>query len=488
METMKKILGVLIIGLGLYGCASNPKLSQEQIHKQYPAIAQLEQAVQTAHSKDLNLLAPRGFANADQKMSDAYSAAKKGQSAAAEKYANQGLESIDQAYRSAANSADILNEVLEVRARALLAGAHDLYPKDLTDLDKDLGATAEMIEKGEVEEAKQTRPELRKHYADLELKALKKGTVQKARDAIAHARSTGANKLAPRTYQSAQESLAAAISILEADRTARDRAEAAAQLAMIQAERSENVSEIVRDFKRRDFEPEDIVLWYQDQLSKVATPLDKPMNFNEPNKKTVGDLQDYIASLMKDRQRLAETDTALAETKTKLVEMQKQHEQEMASLKQEFAGEKTVLTQAQREREARFKKIQNMFNNEEATVYRQGDNVLISVHGFKFPPGSSEIQPQNFGIMNKIVQGINAFKAAKVLVEGHTDATGSDQVNLTLSEQRAQNVARFLTDVGHIPADRVVSEGYGSERPVATNATPEGRAENRRIEVLIVNE
>ena len=90
--------------------------------------------------------------------------------------------------------------------------------------------------------------------------------------------------------------------------------------------------------------------------------------------------------------------------------------------------------------------------------------------------------------MNKIVQGINTFRAAKIEVGGHTDSTGSNEINLGLSEQRAKSVAQFLTDVGHIPADKIVAEGFGAERPVATNATPEGRAENRRIEVVIVNE
>ena len=95
MNIMNKFIGALIIGLGLYGCATTPETSREQILKQYPDIAQLEQAVQTAHGKDLDLLAPRGFAGADQKLSDAYSAAKKGQTTEAEKYAKQGLGNID---------------------------------------------------------------------------------------------------------------------------------------------------------------------------------------------------------------------------------------------------------------------------------------------------------------------------------------------------------------------------------------------------------
>jgi len=488
MNVMKKCIGVLILGLGLYGCASTPELSQKQIQQKYPAIAQLEQAVTTAQRSGVDMMAPKGYAGAERELSDAYSSANKGQAAAAERYAKQGLDSIQQATRDAVNSAELLSEVLDARAKALKAGARDLYPDELGDLEKDLTKTSALIEKGKVEDAKEIRPELRQSYAKLELKSVKEGTVQRAKAAIARAQDNDANKLAPKTFKKAQESIAAAITILEADRTARDRAEAAAQQALIEAERSENIAEMVRDFDRRDSSPEDVVLWYQDQLNELSIPLNKQLNFNEANKKTVSGLQQDIAALMVDRQHLAEANAKLEKANANIAQLQQQHQQELAQLKKEFMGEKTELTQAQKEREERFRRLQQMFSKDEATVYRQGDNVLISVRGFKFPPGSSEIQPQNFGLMNKIVQGIDAFNNAMVKISGHTDATGSDQVNLSLSEQRAQNVARFLTDVGHIPASKITAEGFGSEQPVASNATPEGRAENRRIDVLIINE
>jgi len=487
MNIMNKYIGVLILGFLLYGCASSPQLSQEQIQQQYSAIAQLEQAVKTAQLNNVNVLAPQGYASAERRLSDAYAAAKKGQTEAADKYAKQGLDSIQQATRDAGNSTDLLSEVLGARDKALKAGARELYPQELAVLERKLSKTAGLVEKGDVEDAKQIRPELRQSYAKLELNSIKEGTVQRAKAAISRARDNDADKLAPKTFKSAQESLAAAISVLEADRTARGRAEVAAKQALIDAERSENIAELVRDFDRRDSTPEDVVLWYQAQLSDLATPLNKPLSFNEPNKKTVGGLQQDIAGLMVDRQRLAEADTMLEKANANIAQLQQKHQQEVAQLKKEFVGEKTNLSQAQQAREEQFNRLQQMFTKDEATVYRQGDNVLISVRGFKFPSGSSEIQPQNFGIMNKIVQGIATFKAAMVKVEGHTDATGSNEINKSLSEQRAENVARFLSDVGHIPPDRITAEGYGAQQPVASNATPEGRAENRRIDVLIIN-
>lgn len=499
MKAVNKLFATAAFAALLSACATTTQLTQQQIQQQYPPITQLEQAVQSAQVNNVNVLAPQGYKNAERQLADAYNAAQKGQTAAANNAAKKGLDAIEQARRDAGGSADILSEVMDARAKAMKAGAQTLYPKDLGELEDDLRKTANLVEKGDLEKAKQLRPELRQAYADLELKAVKEGTAQRAKAAIARAKDNDANKLAPKTFKSAQESLAASISILEADRTARDRAEAAAQQAVIDAERSETISEMVRDFERRDSTPEDIVLWHQDELSKLAAPLNKTLMFNEPNKQTVAGLQQDITALVEDRQRLAAASGTLMSADATITQLKAQHaqeisqlkqqqEQQIAQLKREFAGEKTELTQAQKEREERFKRIQQMFSKDEATVYRQGDNVLISVQGFKFPPGSSEIQPQNFGIMNKIVQGIDAFKAARVQVAGHTDATGSNEINMSLSEQRAQNVARFLTDVGHIPAEKIVAEGYGSQKPVATNATPEGRAENRRIEVLIVNE
>ena len=74
------------------------------------------------------------------------------------------------------------------------------------------------------------------------------------------------------------------------------------------------------------------------------------------------------------------------------------------------------------------------------------------------------------------------------MVSGHTDNLGSEELNMTLSQARAQTVANFITQVGLIPKDRVNSSGFGKNKPVASNETVEGRAENRRVEILIIND
>ena len=121
-------------------------------------------------------------------------------------------------------------------------------------------------------------------------------------------------------------------------------------------------------------------------------------------------------------------------------------------------------------------------------MYRQRQNVLISAHGFYFPPGQSEIQTDNFPLMNKIIRAIDIFPNAKVEVTGHTDSTGAEKINQTLSQARAEKVGKFLSDVGGIATKRITARGYGESRPVASNETREGRAENRRVEIRIINE
>ncbi len=128
-----------------------------------------------------------------------------------------------------------------------------------------------------------------------------------------------------------------------------------------------------------------------------------------------------------------------------------------------------------------------MFNDNEAYVYRQGNNVLLETHAFNFQVGNSEISSENYGLLEKIMDAIKVFDNPEVVIMGHTDSTGGDAINQQLSVKRAQTVTDFLKKVGKFASNRISTRGYGESRPVASNETREGRERNRRIEVLIVN-
>ena len=93
------------------------------------------------------------------------------------------------------------------------------------------------------------------------------------------------------------------------------------------------------------------------------------------------------------------------------------------------------------------------------------------------------IKPESYGILNKVVKVLEMYPEIKIEVQGHTDSKGNDFYNYCLSQARAKSVMNYLIAHG-IPAYRLSSVGYGESCAVDTNATPDGRANNRRVEFI----
>ncbi|MFC4220761.1 OmpA family protein [Flagellimonas marina] len=102
-----------------------------------------------------------------------------------------------------------------------------------------------------------------------------------------------------------------------------------------------------------------------------------------------------------------------------------------------------------------------------------------------FDTGKSSIKAESTSVMVDIIQILNEYPNAKFTVEGHTDSVGSESLNQKLSEERANSVRNFLVDKG-IAADRLTAIGYGEAKPIATNNTRAGRAQNRRVEINLI--
>lgn len=107
----------------------------------------------------------------------------------------------------------------------------------------------------------------------------------------------------------------------------------------------------------------------------------------------------------------------------------------------------------------------------------------IITYGITFDVGKSTIKPESMAELTRIVALMNENPTLKFSVEGHTDSTGSETGNQTLSEQRSQAVMAKLVEMG-IAADRLSASGKGQSNPIADNNTDEGRAKNRRVEFV----
>lgn len=107
----------------------------------------------------------------------------------------------------------------------------------------------------------------------------------------------------------------------------------------------------------------------------------------------------------------------------------------------------------------------------------------IVTTGIKFDVNKSTIKPESMGVINSILNLLNDKPELKFSVEGHTDSDGDDKTNQTLSEARAKAVMNKLIELG-INSSRLKSKGFGESKPVADNNTPEGKANNRRVEFI----
>lgn len=459
MKTSSYIYFPLLIAVILAGCATGPTLTQEQILGQYEQLAKLDKALKDAAAQGVDTLAPDGYRAAKQQLEEAVGEARADRPGTANSAANGGLQTLAKADENAELSRDVLRDVLEARDRAYRAGSASVFPDSTDDLDTDLRKLASLVERGRLKDAKKRCQRLIAGYEQLELAALQEGTVEAAQAAIEDARKKDVEQVAPKTLKLAEEEMELARSVLEADRSQTDKANAHAMRAKWLAERSIAIRELIKDFERHDYSREDLVLWYQKQLSDINEPLGEELPFNEANRNVVLGMQQSIKELIRQRD-----DTAAQRSR---------YEQELS------------LSTEQR---AAVDKVQSLFTAAEAKVYQQRRNVLISAHGFRFAPGGSVIGTDNFALMNRIIQAVKIFPESHIEISGHTDSTGSAAVNRNLSRARADNVAQLLVEVGGIAASRIIATGYGEERPVASNETAAGRAANRRVEVLINNQ
>ena len=106
----------------------------------------------------------------------------------------------------------------------------------------------------------------------------------------------------------------------------------------------------------------------------------------------------------------------------------------------------------------------------------------------QFELGKATLKKASFGILDDVVKVMKTRTGIKKLrIEGHTDTSGDAAKNRTLSQARAQSVLEYLVKKG-VERDRLVAKGYGPDKPIADNGTPEGRVKNRRVEFTIVEQ
>jgi len=119
------------------------------------------------------------------------------------------------------------------------------------------------------------------------------------------------------------------------------------------------------------------------------------------------------------------------------------------------------------------------------SVTRVGDNIVLNMPGnVTFGTDLSDVQASFYPVLNSVAKVLKEYEKTLVHVTGHTDSTGGYQYNMSLSQRRADSVSSYLGAQG-AQAVRLQARGFGPDRPVAGNETPDGRQQNRRVEITL---
>ncbi|MEL7450903.1 MAG: OmpA family protein, partial [Pseudomonadota bacterium] len=291
---------------------------------------------------------------------------------------------------------------------------------------------------------------------------------------IEQADKDGVDRYAPKTLQKAEALLAKAETALTENRYDRDEPRSLARQAKYEAQHAIHLAKVLRPVRDRDMTMEEFALMTEEPIMKIASDLDMVAELDDGYDKPVGQITEKIAALQKDSYELQERLGQISDL-----------ELEIQSLDSQLGTQSSLLA-AQEEQRQRFSEIEAMFGANEAELFTQGQDVIVRPIGLVFRSGSAQIDSQYFDILRKIQDAIRVFPESPVSIEGHTDSFGSDEVNLRISEERAEAVRQYLlANMRDVDPSMIDATGYGETNPVANNETADGRARNRRIDVVI---
>ena len=425
---------LILIITALWGCSNNPSVLE------FPATANSADEVQkfsadmqSALDRQIDVLSPTAYEEAREALDDALSAQEGGKDPEEILHAVAvGRAQLNEASKFAQISYVNMEDVVIARQAALTAGANKLFPDDFKKADKNLRSVTTDVEENKLGAIAENRPILQQEYRDVELKAIKKNNLGPAHEAIALAKREGA-------ATHAKQSLAIAeLAVNNAD-------------AFITAYRN-NTAAI---------------------QARSADALEKANHLVK------------ITRSSKAGNKITSEESALIIEKEQIKTQDKRDELALERDKNQDLAVETRNLKTDQEYNQSFETARAQFEKNEAEVYRQGNQLVIRIKSLNFPVNRSYLRGENYPVLGKVANVIKGFNNPTVVVEGHTDSDGSKEQNNRLSAERSKTVSNYFISSGVIERGKIRTVGFGSKRPLASNETAAGKAQNRRVDIII---
>ncbi len=438
---------ILMVGASLLlmaGCSSNaPRADIPASAVPQEEISKLNSDIESAISNHADVLAPKDIQEAQKWAKEAQKdLADNDKQEEILDDVRKGRGHLARAQSLAAERSPAIQGVLDARRAAIAAGARN-FPKlseRLKSYDDDLRDEARAFDKIKTEEFSK----FQNNYMDLELAAVQESQLGKARSTIQAALDNKAKRRAPQSLARAETDLKNAENTITANRKSPEGYSQAVNQANSSAMFLDGVMGELKSHKKMEESAAVEIVRKNMQISSLQT-----------NLTTAGEQAQNLNQNLQDR------DQQLAQTNQQL-----QKANQAVSLQE-------ALATAQKE-----------FNKSEAEVFQQGNRLVVRLKSMNFPTGKSDLPTKALPLLSKVKEVAQSLNSQEVVVEGHTDSTGKPELNRTLSEERAQSVATYLRENG-FEEGKIESVGYGFEKPIATNKSAQGRAQNRRVDIII---
>ncbi len=447
--------------------------------------AEADAALAAAEEAQAGILSPRNFERGMKAYEAAGSALERGRNIDDIRARLAEAETQFRAAEEAAGLARItLASTIETREDARTADAPALSAPIWEDAEKRFGQAIRELEAGDLQDARRRAGEASSLYRDAELSAIKSRYLSDTRRLLTEADRARVERYAPVTLERARRLLQQAETELTENRYDTDLPRSLAQQANYEARHAMRLAEVVRQVRDDEISIEELILSWERSLIAVAGAADIVPDLAEGNAALTESLVTYIEDL-RDRNQALEQD--LADNVSRVAEM----EEEILILDERLGGataERRALMQRLQEQNRireQFARVEQLFERDEAQVFREGNDVTLRLVGLSFPSGSATLGEEHRRLMQKVEQAVKIFPRSRLTVEGHTDSYGADESNMRLSQARAESVMQYMVDTLRLPPHRLAATGYGETRPIASNDTADGRAKNRRIDIVI---
>jgi len=324
-------------------------------------------------------------------------------------------------------------------------------------------------------------------------------SLYEARNAVAIAKAAGAAKYANDSFQKAQQLLESAedaqkhkAARKDVDMTAREAVETAQDARTITLKRLEDERQ---EAERRAAEAREALAKQQAEDAEKAKREAQLAEEKAAREKAEAEAA-REAALAEEQQaqkaaEIAAQQKAAAEAAAAQTAQQAAQTAELAAQQKAAAdAEAQRARQAAAQAESEKAELRKQLLEQLSTILQTRDSargLIVNMSDVLFDTGSYTLKPGAREKLAKISGILLAYPSLKIQVEGHTDSVGGDDYNQRLSEQRAQSVREYLVDQ-MVSADSVAAFGFGKSKPVASNDTPEGRQQNRRVELVVSGE